>query len=94
MRRTCPSVQELKAFEAAARHMSVTRAAAELCVTQGAVSRQILNLENWLGIALFERVKQRLVLTQAGQTYLAQIRPSLLALETATIEYRPSARSG
>ena len=91
MRRVCPSVQELKAFEATARHMSVTRAATELCVTQGAVSRQILNLENWLGIALFERVKQRLVLTQAGQTYLAQIRPSLLALETATIELRASA---
>lgn len=91
VRRVCPSVQELKAFEATARHMSVTRAATELCVTQGAVSRQILNLENWLGIALFERVKQRLVLTQAGQTYLAQIRPSLLALETATIELRASA---
>ncbi len=91
MRRVCPSIQELQAFEAAARHMSITRAATELCVTQGAVSRQILSLEDWLGIPLFERVKQRLVLTQAGHTYLARIRPSLFALETATIELRTSA---
>ena len=91
MRRVCPSIQELQAFEAAARHLSMTRAATELCVTQGAVSRQILSLEDWLGICLFERVKQRLVLTQAGHTYLAQIRPSLQALERATIELRASA---
>ena len=91
MRRVCPSIQELQAFEAAARHMSITRAATELCVTQGAVSRQILSLEDWLGIPLFERVKQRLVLTQAGHTYLSGIRPSLFALESATIELRASA---
>lgn len=91
MRRVCPSIQELQAFEAAARHMSITRAATELCVTQGAVSRQILSLEDWLGVPLFERVKQRLVLTQAGHTYLARIRPSLFSLETATIELRASA---
>jgi LysR family glycine cleavage system transcriptional activator len=91
MRRLCPSIQELQAFEAAARHMSITRAATELCVTQGAVSRQILSLEAWLEVRLFERVKQRLILTQPGRTYLAQVRPSLLALESATVELRTSA---
>lgn len=91
MRRLCPSIQELQAFEAAVRHMSITRAATELCVTQGAVSRQIRSLEDWLGVHLFERVKQRLVLTQAGRSYLARVRPSLLALESATVELRTSA---
>jgi hypothetical protein len=49
VRRLCPSVQELKAFEAAARHMSVTRAATELCVTQGGPSSFSVeyNIHNW-----------------------------------------------
>src|SRR5260370_35259231 len=60
----------LKAFEAAARHESFTRAAEELCVTQGAVSRQVKALETELAIKLFNRERQRLVITEAGRDYL------------------------
>jgi LysR family glycine cleavage system transcriptional activator len=67
----------LKAFEAAARNESFTRAAGELCVTQGAVSQQIKSLEATLGITLFSRERQRLVITQAGREYLAVIRDAL-----------------
>ena len=94
MRRLCPSIQELQAFETTARYMNVTRAASELCVSQGAISRQILNLEEWLGVPLFERIKQRLVLTEAGRSYLKNIRPSLSKLEAATIELRAHRGSG
>lgn len=86
MRRLCPSTTELQAFEAAARHLSFTRAATELHVTQGAVSRLIRHLEDRLGIELFERVRRRIVLTEAGTIYLAKVRPSLNQLEAATLE--------
>ncbi|MDO9356453.1 MAG: LysR family transcriptional regulator, partial [Solirubrobacteraceae bacterium] len=58
-----PPVADLLAFEAAARHHSISRAADELHLTQSAVSRQIRQLEQQLGIALFHRVRQRIVLT-------------------------------
>ena len=51
--RRLPPLTALRAFEAAARHMSFTRAAAELCVTQAAISQQVRQLEEWLGSALF-----------------------------------------
>lgn len=73
MRRLCPSLTELQAFEAAARYNSFTTAARELHVTQGAVSKQVRSLEAFLGVELFERVRQRLMLTDAGQRYLDQI---------------------
>lgn len=88
MRRLYPSTLELLTFDTTARHLSMSRAADELCVTQGAVSRQIQQLEHWLGVRLFERVRQRLVLTDIGRTYLEQIRPSLAALEQATLALR------
>jgi LysR family transcriptional regulator of beta-lactamase len=56
----------LRAFEAAARHLSFTRAAAELCVTQAAVSHQIRGLEDRLGVTLFRRSNRKLVLTDEG----------------------------
>ena len=62
------------AFEAAARLASFTRAAEELSLTQGAISRQIKLLEDQLGITLFERVRQRIVLTEAGAFYANEIR--------------------
>lgn len=65
------------AFEAAARHESFTRAAAELCVTQGAVSHQVKALEVELGIKLFVRKPQRLSLTIAGSDYYAVAREVL-----------------
>jgi LysR family transcriptional regulator, glycine cleavage system transcriptional activator len=65
-----PSLSALRTFEAAARHLSFTKAAGELNLTQSAVSRQIRLTEEYLGVLLFQRVKQRLVLTEAGRTYV------------------------
>jgi LysR family glycine cleavage system transcriptional activator len=62
---------------AAARSESFTRAAEELCVTQGAVSQQVKALEATLGIKLFVRERQRLAITPAGREYLAVIRDAL-----------------
>src|SRR4029077_73761 len=74
MPRRLPQLNALKAFEAAARHVSFTRAAEELCVTQGAVSHQVKALEAELGIKLFNRERQRLIITEAGRDYLAVLR--------------------
>ena len=62
-----PSLDTLKVFEAAARHLSFTRAAGELAVTQSAVSRQIKTLEEALGVSLFARYNRRLELSEAGE---------------------------
>jgi LysR family glycine cleavage system transcriptional activator len=70
MRPRLPPLNALKAFEAAARHESFTRAAEELCVTQGAVSQQVKALEAELAIKLFNRERQRLIITEAGRDYL------------------------
>lgn len=67
MSRDLPSLNALRAFEAAARHLSFTRAADELNVTQAAVSHQVKALEERLGISLFRRLNRRLMLTDAGQ---------------------------
>jgi LysR family glycine cleavage system transcriptional activator len=79
-----PTMSALTAFESAARHGSFTRAAAELNLTQGAVSRQIRQLEDQLGAQLFRRVRQRVVLTEAGRGYLLDVRRTLDHLEVAT----------
>ena len=65
-----PSTADLLAFETAARHQSVSRAAEELHLTQSAVSRQIRQLEEQLGTALFHRVRQRVVLTEIGRAHV------------------------
>nr|WP_276082073.1 transcriptional regulator GcvA [Methylobacterium sp. GC_Met_2] len=80
-----PPLNAVKAFEAAARHASFTRAADELHVTHGAVSRQVQTLEDWLGVPLFERHNRRVVLTEAGAAYAAEIGAALdrIALATA-----------
>ena len=72
--RRLPLLNALKAFEAAARHESFTRAAEELFVTQGAVSHQVRALEEELGVKLFNRERQRLVITEAGRQYLTTLR--------------------
>src|SRR5215208_1839573 len=74
MVRRLPPLNALKAFEAAARHESFTRAAEELCVTQGAVSHQVKALEAELAIKLFNRDRQRLIITEAGRDYLTVVR--------------------
>jgi LysR family glycine cleavage system transcriptional activator len=72
--RRLPPLNALKAFEAAARHESFTRAADELHVTQGAVSHQVKALETELGVKLFNRERQRLLITESGREYLAVMR--------------------
>jgi len=84
-RRFRPSLGALQAFEAAARHGSFTRAADELSLTQGAISRQVRGLEAALGIRLFELVRRRVVLTELGHGYLLDVRQMLDGLEDATL---------
>lgn len=84
-RSVTPSLAALQAFEAAARLESFTRAAEELHLTQGAVSRQVAALELSLGLKLFERIRQRIVPTEAGRAYAAEIRDILSRLQTATL---------
>jgi LysR family transcriptional regulator, glycine cleavage system transcriptional activator len=79
-----PSVAALQAFECIARHGSVTLAAQELNLTQSAVSRQICQLESLLDVSLFERVRQRLVITDAGRLYLNEVVSALASLREAT----------
>jgi LysR family glycine cleavage system transcriptional activator len=85
-----PDLAALQAFEAAARHGSFTRAAIELDLTQSAVSRQIKDLEAQLGIPLFERVRQRIVLSSAGQ----RLRPEIEALLAGVAHLTLRAASG
>src|SRR4051794_6989934 len=84
MLRRLPPLNALKAFEAAARHESFTRAAEELCVTQGAVSHQVKGLESELGIKLFNRERQRLIITDAGREYLAVVRDAFDRIAVGT----------
>lgn len=81
MRRKIPSNSALLAFEAAARHGSFARAAEELALTEGAISRQIGRLEAFLGVALFERVGNRVRLAPNGMRYALQVREILNRLE-------------
>ncbi|MGB3291261.1 MAG: transcriptional regulator GcvA [Burkholderiaceae bacterium] len=80
-----PSLSSLRAFEASARHLSFTKAAAELHLTQSAVSKQISLMEESLGLLLFQRVRQRLVLTDAGQQYAEAVRSALDQIQEATV---------
>ena len=79
-----PPADTLIAFECAARHASFTRAAEELHLTQGAISKQVRQLEDRLGVELFRRVRQRIVLTDAGRLYLHDIRGALQQMTDAT----------
>jgi LysR family glycine cleavage system transcriptional activator len=92
MLRRLPPLKALRAFEAAARHESFTRAAEELCVTQGAVSHQVKGLEEQLGLKLFNRERQRLAITEAGRDYLAVVRDAFdrIALGTERLLQRQS----
>ena len=86
--RTLPPLDFLRGFEAAARHLSFTKAAAELFLTQSAVSRQIQALEEFVGVPLFERRHKALALTEAGQSYLRVVAPALDQLRDATRRLR------
>lgn len=84
MRRRIPPLNPLSTFEVAARHGSFTLAAEELNVTQGAVSRQVRALEEYLGLELFERQHRSVRLTRMGQEYYADIKTGFEHLEAAT----------
>ena len=85
MRRKIPGLELLVAFETAARHQSFTRAAEELSLTQSAVCRQIAALEDYLGVQLFNRIKKRVTLSEAGQLYAKQVRENLKRVEHDTL---------
>lgn len=85
MRRYIPSSTALKCFEASVRHLSFTKAAQELHLTQSAVSRQIRNLEEFLSRDLFIRLNKRLVLTSTGAAYYKEVVPLLDAMENACL---------
>src|SRR5262245_59759561 len=94
MPRRLPPLNALKAFEAAARHESFTRAAEELCVTQGAVSHQVKALEAELGLKLFNRERQRLVITEAGRAYLVVVRDAFDRIADGTERLLQRQRGG
>jgi LysR family glycine cleavage system transcriptional activator len=83
-----PSLNAIKAFEAAARHLSITLAAQELNVTAGAVSRQIAGLEEHLGAVLFKRSHRQITLTRQGGDYFRTCARALDLLRGATARLR------
>jgi LysR family glycine cleavage system transcriptional activator len=87
MTRKLPPLNAVRAFEAAARHVSFTKAAEELHVTHGAVSRQVALLESWLGSSLFRRAASQLALTDAGRRYAAEITSMLDRLAVASMQF-------
>jgi len=90
--RPLPPLDLVRGFEAAARRLSFTQAAAELYVTQSAVSRQVQALEEFLGVKLFVRRHKALALTDAGQAYFRAAAAALAELRSATQRVRESAR--
>jgi DNA-binding transcriptional LysR family regulator len=85
LRTRLPPLNTLAAFEAASRLGSFTRAAKELNLTQAAISRQILYLENFLGVQLFDRLRHSVVLTKAGVRFADAVNPALLNIGEAAI---------
>jgi len=90
--RSLPPLDLLRGFEATARRLSFTQAAAELFVTQSAVSRQVQGLEEFLGVKLFERRHKVLLLTEAGRAYYRAVSGAIDELRTATQRVREGAR--
>lgn len=88
MSRVLPPLNSLRAFEAAARSQSFTKAAEELSVTQGAVSQQVKSLEQELGLKLFLRQHQGLTLTEPGQQYFAVVSDALHRIALGTEQLR------
>jgi LysR family transcriptional regulator, glycine cleavage system transcriptional activator len=88
MQGAMPPLNALRAFEAAARLGSLKAAAVEASVTHGAISRHIRLLEDWLGASLFLRHNRRVVLTELGQVYLAEIAPAFQRIARATDDAR------
>ena len=85
-----PPLNALRAFEAAARHLSFKLAAHELHVTPAAVGQQVKALEVRLGVCLFERLHKQLILTPAGQAFLPEISGGFRRIAAATAQLRPT----
>ncbi len=94
MRRRLPPLNALRAFEAAARHLSFTQAAEELAVTQAAVSHQVKALEAHLGVPLFRRLNRALALTEAGRSLLPPAREAFDLLDAAARRLRQAEAGG
>ena len=86
MKRLCPTIHELLAFDAVARTESLTQAASTLCITVSAVSKQITSLEEFVGRQLLQKQGRGVVLTGHGRIYWQKISGNVRALETATFE--------
>jgi LysR family transcriptional regulator, glycine cleavage system transcriptional activator len=84
--RQLPPLSTLRSFEAAARLLSFSKAADELFVTHGAVSRAIKHLEDYLGVPLFQRTTRAVQLTQTGASFAASVRDALDRLAAATAQ--------
>ncbi len=84
MSKRLPPLNALRVFDAAARHLSFTKAAEELFVTQAAVSHQMKSLEDFLGLKLFRRRNRSLLLTEDGQSYYLDIKEIFIAINEAT----------
>jgi LysR family glycine cleavage system transcriptional activator len=84
MKHKLPPLNALKAFESAAKNLSFTNAASELCITQGAISKQVKILEEFLGVFLFQRIGQGLILTAKGKEYYQNIYPALNSIRAST----------
>jgi LysR family transcriptional regulator, glycine cleavage system transcriptional activator len=94
LRRLNPPLHLLRAFCTVARFGGVSRAAEALHLTQSAVSKQVQELERWVGISLFERSRKRLSLTPAGERYEKAVSALLARLEAATLELITSGGDG
>lgn len=93
LKKHTPSLTALQTFVCAAKAASFSQAAVQLHLTQSAVSRQIKELENQLGVSLFERIRQRVTLTSIGQAFLADAEQILEATESAVLNAMASANS-
>lgn len=88
LNRRLPPLNALRAFEASARNASFTRAAAELCVSQGAISRHVALLEDWLAVKLFNRERHGVELTPLGQVYFRTVKEAFDQVEVGTRHLR------
>jgi LysR family glycine cleavage system transcriptional activator len=94
MSKRLPPLNSLRVFDAAARHLSFTKAAEELFVTQAAVSHQIKSLEDFLGLKLFRRRNRSLLLTEEGQSYYLDIKEIFSSLNEATRKLQARSAKG
>jgi len=91
--RKIPPLNAIKAFEAAGRHNSFTRASEELCVSHGAISKQVALLESWLNTKLFIRTQSQLEITPAGKTLLEAITPAFDRIALTAMQLMESVTS-